>query len=679
MFDRSRLPEADFEFVLLSDTHYMLDATEVEFESRRRQTERVAHAVNLIAALGPDFVVHLGDRVQEFPESPDFDRAMTEADRQLGALLGDTYHVAGNHDVGDKPDPTMPTDPVTPDSLEAYHDRYGQSWYSWDHGSYHFVALNSQIMNSALPEATKQKEWLEEDLMVNQDRQTFVFLHLPPFVHRPDEPALGNYDNIDQPAREWLLDVLSRHSVARLFAGHSHFVFRNHVDGTTFQTVPSPAFTRPGFCELFSSCPPPEQGRDDRAKLGFYLVRVRDGDATIHFVRTGGETATESLDETDLLLTRPTSAVADSPLGVSLLHPLSKTTEVPATFPSAVRQPVHDDYPLLGCLEIGANVIRTPVSDFQREPTRRKLESFRRNGGTVIGTVLSDGENGFFEGMDRTPDELEVRFAGDPWPGADAARQIEDLRQSVGVPVGMSTVVPGRSIPGKQHNRPRSGYNSSELDRLDTHLANYDVTIDRVLCFVGDDSDPWEAIREAPRSQTLDRIGVVDWMVSSTNVTERRQVDRVGRAMFAVANRPASRLYLTPLRTLDRTMDSAAGLLDRRGNPTIVSRAVRCLNTVLFGDVRRWHERPTLDRDGVRLLGVTRPERDVWLVLPPDWNTPVEVTRLGKHLPSGPLGVRRTSLLDGKSGSLGRVNDPANYDATTVEGPTLITFEPVRN
>ena len=67
LFDRSFLPEAEIEFVLLSDTHYMLDpGTEaLEFESRRLQSARIQSALSLLAALNIPFIVHLGDLVQQ--------------------------------------------------------------------------------------------------------------------------------------------------------------------------------------------------------------------------------------------------------------------------------------------------------------------------------------------------------------------------------------------------------------------------------------------------------------------------------------------------------------------------------------------------------------------------------------------------------------------------------------
>ena len=125
LFDRTFLPEAELEFVVLSDTHYMLDpgTKRVEFESRRLQTARVQRALNLIASLNTTFVVHLGDLVQEYPETEGFKDATTKACEQLRRSGVKSHLVAGNHDIGDKPDPTMPTNWVTAESLKAHHIR----------------------------------------------------------------------------------------------------------------------------------------------------------------------------------------------------------------------------------------------------------------------------------------------------------------------------------------------------------------------------------------------------------------------------------------------------------------------------------------------------------------------------------------------------------------------------
>lgn len=293
MFDRTFLFKAKFEFVIISDTHYMLNSgpKKVEFASRQLQTARAEYAFGLVASLAPSFVVHLGDLVQEFPETAGFEQAMLEAHAQLNRFRLQPKLVAGNHDVGDKPDPTMPTDWVTPASLAHYHAQFGCSWYSWDAADIHCIVLNSQIFNSTLSEAEQQRQWLETDLQTHTAKRIFIFLHLAPFLESEQEPALGHYDNIDQPARAWLLDLLCRYRVELMFAGHSHFAFFNRVGEARFFVAASTSFTRPGFSEMFSSDSPPEQGRDDIGKLGFYLIRVCHGGTNVHFIRTGGKTA----------------------------------------------------------------------------------------------------------------------------------------------------------------------------------------------------------------------------------------------------------------------------------------------------------------------------------------------------------------------------------------------------
>ena len=190
------------------------------------------------------------------------------------------HWVAGNHDLGDKPDPTMPTHPVTAKGLDAYHRRFGPSWYSFDYHDLHLVILNSQILNTGLPAEAEQRTWLEADLAAHDQMRIAVFLHLPPYLHNPAEPHLGHYDNIGEPARAWLLKLLAAHQVAWLFAAHVHFSFCELAGALYYRTVPSTSFARPGLSHLFSSAPPPEQGRNDQPKLGFSCVACATTDST---------------------------------------------------------------------------------------------------------------------------------------------------------------------------------------------------------------------------------------------------------------------------------------------------------------------------------------------------------------------------------------------------------------
>ena len=80
-FDLTLLPPAQQQFTILSDTHYMLDGGDapLEFASRRKQSQRAGAALHLAAQIDSDFTVHLGDLIQEYPDTPDFERALDEA------------------------------------------------------------------------------------------------------------------------------------------------------------------------------------------------------------------------------------------------------------------------------------------------------------------------------------------------------------------------------------------------------------------------------------------------------------------------------------------------------------------------------------------------------------------------------------------------------------------------
>ncbi|HCR16604.1 MAG TPA: hypothetical protein DIU35_03895 [Candidatus Latescibacteria bacterium] len=161
--------------------------------------------------------------------------------------------MVGTRDIGDKPDPTMWTEWVTPESLGRFHDRFGRSWYSFDHQDLHCVILNSQILNGPLPEALVQQEWLENDLAALRDR--WLFMHTPLFFVEKGDPDTGFYKSINGPLLSWLTSLVRKHSVEALLAGHTHFKAFNRVGETRCYVCPSTTTSRPGFYEAFSVAP----------------------------------------------------------------------------------------------------------------------------------------------------------------------------------------------------------------------------------------------------------------------------------------------------------------------------------------------------------------------------------------------------------------------------------------
>ena len=684
MFDRSFLSHARLEFVVVSDTHYMLHpgTRSLEFESRRLQTARAERALCLIASLGTPFVVHLGDLVQEFPERERFEQAMAEAREQLERCGVTCRHVAGNHDVGDKPDPTMPTDWVTPGSLAAYHALYGRSWYSWDQQDIHFIALNSQIMNTTLPQADEQRRWVESDLVAHAGQRTFMFLHLPPFLEDEHEPALGHYHNLGKVARAWLLNLVRKHKVEVVFASHTHFAFFDRIGESRYFVATSPTFTGPGFGESFSSAPPPERGRDDSEKLGFHLVRVQDNGTRVHLIRTGGDT--RPVDRTTRVrhvITRLSRDLGRSPLGITLCHPLAPVAEIPIAFPSTRRQRVRNDYPLLACTELGVRHVRIPASDLNDRLQRGRLAALRDEGVQITATWLWSDALDLTRAVARYRDQLddiELQMPGTLWPDKPILQQARRCTDQLGLPVALCPLIPKERVPGKQHSRPRFGYRPNELRELDHRLSQEREEISRVLCRVDPNASPWDSIRQAPEPASLTHIGSVDWLVELSTTDEHGQIVRTAEATFAAGLLPESRLFLEPLVDLDRSMDVSHGLLDRLSNPRPAFHVVRCMNTILFGrpEGRRPLPLPSPSLAGARILGLAGPAADLWLLLP---------LRPGKkllldlgHFDGFKASTRGTQCFDLKKGT-SQPLEPRNREQSPREtlnfdGATLLVF-----
>jgi hypothetical protein len=584
------LPAADFEFVVLADTHYMIDPGDgpVEFSSRRLQTERAASAWEQVASLECPHVFHLGDLVQEFPGTGDFSRAMTSAIEQFSQLGLSPHFVAGNHDVGDKPDPTMPTRPVTAESLDDFHRILGPSWYSLDLGPLHVVVLNSQIMNTDLPEADAQRRWAEQDLADHSGRRLVVMLHLPPYLDVPGEPGLGHYDNIAEPDRSWLTGLLSTHEIELLLAAHVHFRFFDRIGPTRFLVLGSTSFTRPGFCHLFNSAPPPDHGRDDAPKLGFLLARVRDEGIDLHWLRTGGRTLDDRSPDSrwHTLVTRTPAMLPRSPLGLTLAHPLSTRTEIPRAWPSAIRQRVRNDYPTLACLELGARAVRVPAGDLDDPFLAGRLEILRNERVDIIATALWDETLAVGELVERheaTADSWEWQLPGMDLPAApqlDVLRQLQDA----GVSQSLSAVVPGEPVPGKQHPRTRTGFRIEDLEELDRMLAEAGVGLDRVACRLPSGWLSVDVLSGIRRVDGLEAIRGVDWQLELDDQDDLESAKWAVMSLMATAGVDNSRLFVGPLVDMDRTMDVCNGLLDSLCNPRPVFHALGCLNTVLSAE-----------------------------------------------------------------------------------------------
>jgi hypothetical protein len=393
------------------------------------------------------------------------------------------------------------------------------------------------------------------------------------------EPGLGFYEALSEPARSWLLDRFRGHDVEAVFSGHIHFRTFNRLARARLYTVPSTTLTRPGFCEVFPVLPD-RGGWADLSKLGFFLARVLPDRIDVHLIRTNGD-VTGDRDDGDVaarrIVTRLSRGLPDSPLGAYLRQPLAARTPGAIVYPSLVRHRVRDDYPLMSAVELGLRHVRFPIEDLGDDGQHERLRVLRDEGVSLIATVIR-GPGAAAPRLDHVSevDCVELQLAGRLLPD-DADEMLAASLRGAGIEVVLSPILMER--PGTVHGRPRVGYRPDEVPSLDAALAERDCAVDRAVVLL--DDHPWPAVlalAAAPRRA----IGALD-LILPLAADGERNVALVAEGILAAATLSRCRLVIDALQDVDRSASLVGGLLDRMSNPRPAFHVVRVLNTVVFG------------------------------------------------------------------------------------------------
>ena len=368
-----------FSFVVVADTHVneAEDTSTSPFETNHLANPRARHVFAEIAAMRPppSFVVHLGDIVHPVPSLPTFHDAVGNFKAIASQLPVPLHVVPGNHDVGDKTVDWMPAEQVCDDYLATYRNAFGADFHAFDENGVRFVMLNSLLLNSGLSDEARQRAWLEERIDSAGDLRVFIFMHYPPYIHRPDEA--GNYDNVDEPARAWLLAQIAKPAVEAVFAGHVHNFWYDRAGEAEMYLLPSTAFLRHDFSEFCPVAPPADSefGRGDVAKFGWFRVDVFDDDHVAYAVRSHGRRCGPEDDTSDVRprrhLAHPKTSGFDN-VGVELRHPWAEAMQITATggVQEFGRKWARNDYPLLALWEMGVRLCKVPDVDVLESPSR---------------------------------------------------------------------------------------------------------------------------------------------------------------------------------------------------------------------------------------------------------------------------------------------------------------------
>jgi hypothetical protein len=222
-----------------------------------------------------------------------------------------------------------------------------------------------------------------------------------------------------------MLDLLEEYGVEALFIGHVHnFWFYRYAE-TDCYLLPSTAFVRLDYSEMYRIPPSPDSefGRNDKAKLGYFVVHVHEGGHVCDVIRTYGTEAAKG------------SPDASGPARIAAVHPRlnrrgdfgfdmrqnwMEIVEIPPTggLDEFDRKEVRNDYPLMALWEMGVKKVRVPLRDLLVPDNIDRMRMLKAHGHEF--TLFSFG--------DPAPRHTRTSFrlgrsvsTGRPWSGILAA------------------------------------------------------------------------------------------------------------------------------------------------------------------------------------------------------------------------------------------------------------------
>jgi 3',5'-cyclic AMP phosphodiesterase CpdA len=562
-------------FVVVADSHIRFPDDDVEtYPSNSLMVARNEFVVDACNRIGPAFIVHLGDIVHPLPVEDAHEAAVRLAAGVYARLQAPIHFVAGNHDIGDKPNAYVAVPPVAEENYGVFERFWGEPYKSFDSGDLHFTLIDTPVLNSGFQRELEQRAWLESDLAEASaaGRRTFVFTHYPPFVREPDENV--HYDNLAEPARSWLLDLIEQHQVEAVFSGHVHNFLYNHLGGTEFYVLPSTGFTRPDYSELAAVPPDSENGRDDPAKLGFFVIDVLADGHRVTPIRTNG--AAGEAASLPVPLATSLDSQWQSPVGVTLRHAWTSDVDFPtAGLDEFARKTVRNDATLPALWEARITALRIPIGDAATPEVSDRLRHLagRAAGFTLVSAGLPDDPTlHIISKLDGAAKRWEIASPAGSFEQLAAA--LANVGDKVDLPVAVGPITPIGSSDEAVHHFVSTGFDPQD-DPLVDEWAGLDTArsvrelVFRVAPEAGISGSVANADRAA-REAGYSAVVLIDLPRSSESTTfedDQALADRVAESVEAAFAYPEATVFLDGFMDHDRSYYPRHGLIDRHHNP----------------------------------------------------------------------------------------------------------------
>ena len=216
--------DSHFRLLLVTDPQVRSDKSYNRFTAETVPAMRQTIAGSSLPVVGWS----LGDEVHE--QCAWLEDGMHASLTSLGIPL---FSVIGNHDYFKVEGSDKDTAPRTADEYEKY---WGPTWYSFNKGDVHFIALNNVKYLSGTKYDTKgiisaeQLAWMKVDLShVDKSKLVIVGYHIP-MSHMTG--SNGRDDKNAVPGgRDEMLKLLADYPNRLLMAGHTHYMRHSTING----------------------------------------------------------------------------------------------------------------------------------------------------------------------------------------------------------------------------------------------------------------------------------------------------------------------------------------------------------------------------------------------------------------------------------------------------------------
>ncbi len=586
-----------------------------------------------MGSLAPKFTVHLGDLTHPVPSMAAYSTAVEDFRKIITELKMPLYLVPGNHDVGDKPVDWAPAGVVRERFLAAWSRNFGSHYQSFSHGGVKFILLNAQIINSGLELEHQQRTWLESTLKTADGERIMLLLHYPPYIYTEDEAE--NYDNLAITGRTWLLDLSEKYNVEALFAGHVHHFWYNRYKSMDCYLLPSTSFTRQDYSEMFRVAPAEQMadGRNDSAKVGYFVVLVYENGHVCHFRSTKGsalqsaEEISDSRKSSQVIPLHPREAKTNR-VGFDMRHPWAEVVEIAPSgaLDEFSRKRVRNDYPLFALWQMGTGLMRIPTSDLEDSQTVVRMQALQELGHAFV--ITSDG----------VPDEstlacmIRCKDLINRWEIAIPIAKIDELKDTLRsfksetrLPIYLSKLrmKSDRAKDGEPYYHHIShGFSVADEDEINSLMKCNDPRklFEGVVFRIARPDSVSKSLTEV--AAICERLGVgasVTMFMADPNPAKHRCDDhdtanRIAESVFSAASLGKVELFVDTFIDLDRGHSVRNGVIDRLCNPRPAMFVVQNLNAILNSE---WDVSGSLSYgtfDNGRWVCANQPERSLVLI-----------------------------------------------------------------